>query len=171
MWKKRITQDDDTEESIVKSAKDGIIKTDDAMLRKKKNQDIEPMPKKQLQRIIKGYKRQGGMIQMDEMTDKHLSLHKSEGAALDAYTILLKRNPGRAAVFEELIHASQYRQGILDGSRKSRLLGEIEAQKKLIENSKAYGLTEREVSQTKKALSDYEKELEEYLKEVQEDEI
>ena len=67
-------------------------------------------------------------------------------------------------MFEELIHTEQYRNGRNDGSYKSRLQCEIEAQKKLIKNSKAYKLTEREVFQTQKALEAYENELREYYK-------
>ena len=72
---------------------------------------------------------------------------------------MLKQNPGRASVFEELIHATQYRNGENDGSYVSRLNCEIKAQKKLLRNNKAYKLTETEVEQTKIALQQYESEL------------
>lgn len=61
---------------------------------------------------------------------------------------MLKQNPGRASVFEELIHATQYRNGENDGSYVSRLNCEIKAQKKLLRNNKAYKLTETETEQT-----------------------
>ena len=72
---------------------------------------------------------------------------------------MLKQNPGRASVFEELI---QYRNGENDGSYVSRLNCEIKAQKKLLRNNKAYKLTETEVEQTKIALQQYESELKAY---------
>jgi len=75
---------------------------------------------------------------------------------------LLKQNPGRASVFEELIHATQYRNGENDGSYVSRLNCEIKAQKKLLRNNKAYKLTETEVEQTKIVLQQYESELKAY---------
>lgn len=75
---------------------------------------------------------------------------------------MLKQNPGRASVFEELIHATQYRNGENDGSYVSRLNCEIKAQKKLLRNNKAYKLTEAEVEQTKIALQQYESELKAY---------
>lgn len=75
---------------------------------------------------------------------------------------MLKQNPGRASVFEELIHATQYRNGENDGSYVSRLNCEIKAQKKLLRNNKAYKLTEAEVEQTKIALQQYESELNAY---------
>ena len=77
---------------------------------------------------------------------------------------MLKQNPGRASVFEELIHATQYRNGENDGSYVSRLNCEIKAQKKLLRNNKAYKLTEAEVEQTKIALQQYESELKAYMK-------
>ena len=76
---------------------------------------------------------------------------------------MLKQNPGRASVFEELIHATQYRNGENDGSYVSRLNCEIKAQKKLLRNNKAYKLTETEVEQTKIALQQYESELKAYI--------
>lgn len=75
---------------------------------------------------------------------------------------MLKQNPGRASVFEELIHATQYRNGENDGSYVSRLNCEIKAQKKLLRNNKAYKLTETEVEQTKIVLQQYESELKAY---------
>lgn len=75
---------------------------------------------------------------------------------------MLKQNLGRASVFEELIHATQYRNGENDESYVSRLNCEIEAQKKLLRNNKAYKLTEAEVEQTKIALQQYESELKAY---------
>lgn len=133
------------------------------MTRKREDGYIEPMPKKQLHRIMKNFKRNGGTIQMDEATDRYLTSKNAEAIAYNAKTILLKKNPGRAAVFEELIHATQYRTGENDGSYLSRLKCEISAQKKLLDNRAAYRLTEEEIKQTKKALRDYEKELSKYL--------
>ena len=78
----------------------------------------------------------------------------------------MKKSPGRAAVFEELIHATQYRQGKNDGTYKSRLLCEIEAQEKLLKYQKSYKLTKSEIKQTEKALKAYKKELDVLLKGV-----
>lgn len=101
---------------------------------------------------------------MNDATDAYLKSKSAEAITYDAKTILLKQKPGRAAVFEELIHATQYRQGKNDGSYKQRLLCEIEAQKKLIKYQKAYKLTQAEVKQTEQALKSYRKELEDLLK-------
>ena len=131
------------------------------MYRKAKGDSyIEPMPKKQLQKIIKSFKKQGGIIQMDDVTDAYLIARKAEAITLNENTILLRQNPGRASVFEELIHATQFRQGLNDGSIISRIQNEIAAQEMLLKNSKAYKLTTAEIKQTQAALASYIEELE-----------
>ncbi len=148
---------------LTKQTADDIIKPKgNAMYRKSKENAVEPMPKRQLHKIEKAFKRQGGIIQYDPETDKYLEGKKAEAITYDAKTILLKTNAGRASVFEELIHTAQYRQGINDGSYRSRLECEIFAQQKLLRYSKAYKLTELEIQQTKNALDKYQKELREY---------
>lgn len=134
-----------------------------ALTRKEKpNTYIEPMPKSQLQRIVRSFKTKGGIIQMNDATDEYLKSKHAEAITYDSKTILLKQKPSRASVFEELIHATQYRIGENDGNYESRLKCEIAAQKKLIKYSKAYKLTEAEIVQTKQALEAYEKELNDY---------
>lgn len=141
----------------------GIMNVEsEVMHRKARAGYIEPMPKKQLHKIEKAFKVQGGLIQYNEETDAYLKSKNAEAITYNEKTILLKQNPGRASVFEELIHATQYRNGENDGSYVSRLNCEIEAQKKLLRNSKAYKLTEAEVKQTKIALQKYESELKAY---------
>ena len=134
----------------------------EAMYRKARAGYIELMPKKQLHKIEKAFKAQGGLIQYGEETDAYLKSKNAEAITYKDKTILLKQNPGRASVFEELIHATQYRNGENDGSYVSRLNCEIKAQKKLLRNNKAYKLTETEVEQTKIALQQYESELKAY---------
>ena len=147
-----------TIKTFTKNTENAIIKPR-KMYRKKSKNTIEPMPKKQLQQIIKSFKRNGGVIQMNTSTDAYLNYKKAEAITYDAKTILLKQRPGRAAVFEELIHATQYRNGENDGSYESRLRCEIAAQEKLIKYQKPYKLTKQEVKQTEKALKEYQKEL------------
>lgn len=139
---------------------DGAIIKEKEMYRTKSKDSIEPMPKKQLQKIVKGFKKKGGVIQMNDSTDGYLKMKKAEAITYNSNTILLVQKPGRAAVFEELIHATQYREGKNNGSEKERLLCEIEAQEKLLKHQKAYKLTSEEVKQTRRALDRYKKELE-----------
>lgn len=146
--------------AVANSEKRGIIE----MKRKKNDNKSETMPKKQLQKIIKRFKKLGGTIQMSEETDKYLDSKFAEAITYDAHTILLRQKPSRASVFEELIHSAQYGTGKNDGSYISRLKCEIEAQEKLLRYQKAYGLTKIEVEQTEKALNDYKNELKLYYK-------
>lgn len=144
--------------TVVNSTKGVIIKRD-SLYRKKAENNIEPMPKKQLQKIVKSFKRNGGVIQMNDATDAYLDKIKAEAITYNANTILLRQRPGRAAVFEELIHTTQYRKGQVDGSRESILIAEIAAQKKLLKYQREYKLTEPEIKQTEEVLKYYEKEL------------
>lgn len=147
-------------EQVAKAGDTGIIKSE-KMYRKKKTDKIEPMPKKQLQKIVKVFRKNDGIIQMNAETDGYLEYKKAEAITYDAKTILLRQNSGRAAVFEELIHATQFRKGMNDGSLRSRIICEIEAQNKLLRNAKAYKLTDAEIRQTRSALKAYEKQLDE----------
>ena len=152
------------EKSVANPGESGIISLEngEGMYRKSEKGKIEPMPKKQFHRLEKSFKRRGGIIQYNQATDDYLATKHAEGITYDSKTILLKRNPGRASVFEELIHAHQYRTGKNDGSYLSRLNSEIDAQKKLIRHSSLFQLTQQEIEQTKSALESYKKELEEY---------
>lgn len=151
--------------SLTKNGSGGIIKLgSEPMYRKTKENQIEPMPKKQLHKIEKNFKKQGRLIQRSSEIDEYLESKHAEAITYNANTILLKSNPGRASVFEELIHATQYKNGENDGSYVSRLQCEISAQKKLIKYKNAYKLTEKEVEQTKQALEVYERELNEFLR-------
>lgn len=76
----------------------------EGMYRKSSVGKIEPMPKKQFHRIEKRFKRLGGIFQYDEATDKYLEGKHAEAITYNEKTILFKSNPGRASVFEELIH-------------------------------------------------------------------
>lgn len=144
--------------NIARSTDSGIIKKR-SMYRKKKSQSIEPMPKRQLQKIVKAFRKNGGIIQMNDITDAYLESKHAEAITYNGKTILLRQRPGRAAVFEELIHATQFRKGENDGSYESRLLCEIVAQEKLLRYQKAYKLTTEEIKQTESALKAYQKEL------------
>ena len=154
------------EKLLTKQSSDSIMKVGgDVMYRKKKAEGyIEPMPKKQLLRIEKAFKQNGGIIQRNKETDMYLASREAEGITLNAKTILLMQNPSRASVFEELIHSHQYKVGENDGSIISRLKCEIAAQEKLLKYAKAYRLTEPEIIQTEKALKNYREELATYSK-------
>lgn len=131
----------------------------DIMYRKKRGDDyIEPMPRGQLMRIVKAFRRQGGIIVMNKEMDFILKYKKHvEAITYNADTICLMRKPGRAAVFEELIHSTQYRKGRMDGTLLQRIKCEIEAKEKLIKYQKAYKLTAKEIKDTELSLEEYKK--------------
>ncbi|MCL2517934.1 MAG: hypothetical protein FWF15_05165 [Oscillospiraceae bacterium] len=133
---------------------------DIAAMKRGNNQMPIPMDNEKFLKIKTAFEKRGGIIQCDKATDKYLDSKMAEGLTYNENTILLKTNASVSAVFEELIHSAQYRQGRNDGTPENRLLMEIEAQKKLIKNQKAYGISDIENEQTKKALTDYYKELE-----------
>lgn len=143
--------------------KSGIIKSE-GMYRKYDSGKFVPMPNGQFIRIKKRFKALGGVIQQNDETDVYLIKKHVEGITYNENTILLMKKPSRASVFEELIHTAQYRDGKIGDTRKSRVMCEIEAQKKLLKHAKAYKLTTREIEQTQRALESYEKELEQIIK-------
>ena len=143
--------------------KSGIIKSE-GMYRKYDSGKFVPMPNGQFIRIKKRFKALGGVIQQNDETDVYLIKKHVEGITYNENTILLMKKPSRASVFEELIHTAQYRDGKIGDTRKSRVMCEIEAQKKLLKHAKAYILTTREIEQTQRALESYEKELEQIIK-------
>jgi hypothetical protein len=140
---------------IVENSKNGMHR------KVERSTAIEPMPRQQLQKIVEAFKRQGGIIQMDDATDLYLQSRKAEAITYNESTILLMQNPGRASVFEELIHATQFRKCLNDGSPMSRIKNEIAAQEMLLKNSKVYKLTFIEIKQTESALNACIRELQE----------
>ena len=136
------------------------------LARKPKSEDwVEPMPAKQFRKIEKAFKLHGGKFVMGKEADAILDMQEAEASTFNEYTILFRSKPSRAAVFEELIHTAQYREGRCDGSQDSRLQNEIEAKEKLIKYSTTYGLTEIEVENTKMMLSACKEELKRLRKE------
>ncbi|MEZ3454453.1 MAG: phage minor capsid protein [Oscillospiraceae bacterium] len=161
-WAARKKLDNSAGSGIINIGSDASV---DVLTRKSKPDNyVEPMPKKQFRAIKKAFQQHGGVIQQSDEVDAYLEKKHAEGITYNAETILLKQNPGRASVFEELIHTSQYRNGKNDGSAKSCLLNEIEAQQKLIKHAKAYKLTDAEIKQTENALKRYQEDLEAYIK-------
>jgi len=122
------------------------------------------MDKEKFLKIKSAFEKRGGIIQCDEDTDRYLDFKKAEGLTYNESVILLKTNASASAVFEELIHSTQYKQGRNDGTYENRLQMEIEAQEKLIKYQKIYGISDVENEQTKKALKNYYEEFENFRK-------
>ena len=105
------------------------------------------------------------MILTDENAKRFLKNNNAEACKLNDTTILFNtERPGRSAVYEELIHAEQFRKGQIDGTEEKRLICEIEAQKILIEKKDELGITDIEDKQTRSALKAYKKEYAQLMK-------
>lgn len=125
---------------------------------------IPPMPKRKLKKLISEFENNGGRIYMSSDIQKYLDLKNAEAVTLNESTILLRKHPSRAAVYEELYHAQQFKDGKIDGTKISKILCEIEAKQYLLDNSNMLELTENEILSTKKSLDYYIKQMETYEK-------
>ena len=145
--------------------KRGIIKADTSTMRSVNGVEIgEPMPQKQCDRIRRAAEKRGIAILSDADSERYVLSRGAEAITLNADTICLMRNPSRVAVFEELIHATQYKRGEIDGTPLSIAKAEVAAKEKLLRHAKAYGLTDIEIENTQKLLDDDRKALGELLK-------
>lgn len=116
---------------------------------------VAPMPKKKLYALLREFKEIGGSVVMNEESEQHLDYLGAEASTLNGYLIMLRRNPTRAAVYEELIHARQFREKLCDGTSESILLNEIAAKKELLERAAEFELTKEEIVQTDAQLKEY----------------
>ena len=129
------------------------------MLQNKDGGEVDAMPEDQFQRIVEGFKRQGGEIRTDEEAQRYLDFREADGVTIDEKLVFLRKNPSRSAVFEELIHTSQFRNGDIVDIPRDVIKCEIEAKTKLIKYAKWYNLTETEIENTKRSLQKYKEEL------------
>lgn len=142
-----------------------IMNVDNLTMRSVNGSEIgEPMPREQFERIQKAAQRRGIMIISDENSERYVLSRGAEAITLNAETVCLMRNPSRVAVFEELIHTTQYRQGKIDGTPLSICKAEIVAKEKILRYAKAYRLTDIEITNTQKLLDSDRRALEELLK-------
>lgn len=120
---------------------------------------VEPMPQKLFHQLVKQFQELGGKVIMGADAELYLDSREAEACTLNGYTILFRKRPGRAAVYEELIHAAQFRDGKNDGSIRSVYKNEIEAKRQLLVRAKGFQLTEPEIRHTRISLELYEREL------------
>ena len=113
----------------------------------------EPMPLERFERIKRSFEKKGGMFWMDDEAQKYLDSRGAEAISLDEETIAFRKNPTSAAVFEELIHTTQRKSGLLQSDPISMAKCEILAKEKLLLYAKAYGLTEAEIQDTIRLLA------------------
>jgi len=98
------------------------------------------MDEKRFERIKVAFERNGGVIVSSPELDKHLDSRGADAATFNEDTIIIRSGqiPSATAMFEELIHTTQYRTGRANGSNWMQM--EIEAKQKLVRNQKAYGI-------------------------------
>lgn len=142
----------------------GMIAGIDTLSRNKDehNNESNPMSEDELEKVSEWFIQDGGTIISDPDAVALLDYRQAEAITLNDKTILLRPNANRAAIFEELYHAKQYADGIINGETESKLLAEIEAQHYLINNADALKLSEYEINVTERNLSDWKAELNEY---------
>ncbi|MFD0671912.1 hypothetical protein [Cohnella sp. GCM10027633] len=117
-----------------------------------------PMDANKFNAMKNAFEKQGGLIVKEEEALPLLNYHGVEASTLDATTIAFRSNPSTSAVFEEFIHATQYRTGRANGTNIIEM--EIEAKEKLINFRKAYGIPNSETRDTIQQLREYRQILE-----------
>ena len=65
---------------------------------------VEPMPQKLFHQLVKQFQELGGKVIMGADAELYLDSREAEACTLNGYTILFRKRPGRAAVYEEMIH-------------------------------------------------------------------
>ncbi|TQK62501.1 uncharacterized protein DUF4280 [Brevibacillus sp. AG162] len=118
-----------------------------------------PMDPEKFNRMKNAFEKQGGLLVPEYEAVPLLNWHGTEASTLNDKTIAFRPNPSASAVFEEFIHATQYRTGRATGSNILEM--EIEAKEKLIKHRKAYGIPNVETRETIQHLRDYRKQLDE----------
>ena len=126
------------------------------------------MDKDRFDRIVTGLDKQGIKVVSNCDIDRYLNAMGAEAAvSSDGKYIYIQhdRIPTASAMFEEIIHSTQIRkqgpiESIVAGCNVEFLRREIEAQKKMLRNSKAYGFTDDDIADVKRNLSIYMRELE-----------
>lgn len=98
--------------------------------------------------ITADFRGSGGVVDQSVDAQRYLQTRGAGGLTLNQETILLPANPTRTTVYEELVHAEQFRRGVtLEAGRGGVLRFEIEAAETLIRNRQAWQLPADEVRQ------------------------
>lgn len=123
-------------------------KTNQILLREGKNANRVPMDPDQFQRIKTAYEKQGGKIIQDAEAQRLLDYHGADASTMGWDTVLLRPEPTASEVFEEMIHTSQCRRGIMDSTGQATVFCELEAAEKLVRNRSAYRIPDTETIET-----------------------
>jgi hypothetical protein len=106
------------------------------------------MTQAKVEAVTAEFRGAGGVVDQSLGAQEYLKTRGAAGLTLDQNTILLPANPTRTAVFEELVHADQFRRGVtIYAGRGGVLRFEAEAAELLIQNRHFWQLPKEEVSQ------------------------
>lgn len=98
--------------------------------------------------ITVDFRAAGGVVDQGADAQRYLRTRGAGGLTLNQGTILLPANPTRTAVYEELVHAEQFRRGVtIEAGRGGVLRFEAEAAEALIRNRHSWQLAAEEVRQ------------------------
>jgi hypothetical protein len=102
----------------------------------------------EVEAITADFRAAGGVIDQCVDAQRYLQTRGAGALTLNAETILLPACPTRTAVFEELVHAEQFREGVKIGAGTAGVLRfEAEAAEALIRNRHRWQLPPDEVRQ------------------------
>ena len=95
------------------------------------------MPEEELQKIIEQLKKEGVEVIIDDTTEVYLK-HMNAGGSTEKGQIIFRKNPDRATVYEEMIHARQYNKNLPFVTPADRCKREIEACEELLANKEKW---------------------------------
>ncbi len=102
----------------------------------------------EVEAITTDFRAAGGVVDQSVDAQRYLQARGAGGLTLNHETILLPASPTLTAVFEELVHAEQFRRGVtIEAGRGGVLRFEAEAAETLIRNRHAWQLPPDEVRQ------------------------
>jgi hypothetical protein len=145
--------------------------------RKKRRQELfstikgNPVDRKLLSKLQKEFSELGGEMRFDEESFEYIAgRERALGVEIEAITlgddlIMLGPKATTSAVYEELIHAQQFKSGLYDGwankygNKVAENLMEKEAAQELLENSKKWNLPEEEIKLIEERLEFFNNEL------------
>ena len=161
---------------LTKTGKSDKMSTDEGQRKaftKIKVEDIPSMDEKRFNTMKKNLEKHGVSVIQDADGDAYLKGMSAEAITLsDGSAVIFQsgRIPSASAMFEETIHVSQIRKkGMIKEAGNTEgiveyLSREIEANEKLLQNKKAYGLTQKDVESVQENLNGYYKALKEVKK-------
>ncbi|MCR9280318.1 MAG: hypothetical protein NXH99_01400 [Rhodobacteraceae bacterium] len=111
---------------------------------------FDPMNPEQFAKIQEAFARQGKVFDSSEDALRYLETRGADGVTFNAETILVRPDASPSTIFEVLIHSGQHRTGRYDqwvsqyGNAGATARAEYEAATRLVNNQRAYGISDAE---------------------------